>query len=211
MKRLILICLLVTGCTSEYERKYGESKAEYERRISACDEKAGADEHVFTLVDTDRWRVGTTPFWSTSENVRATLGPPDSTFRWPSPTEFGPDLDYLFYQRSDESLNHDLTLTVINDSLAYLSNADLGVEPLLTDRGQFEPGAPLAEVREAFPESYACREWGTAGGEYRDLFYPVLAATDTARGAHVLLLFRDERLIGVGLDYYMQVRHEAPP
>jgi hypothetical protein len=81
MKRLILSCLLVVGCTSEYERKYGESEAEYEERASACAERAAASEYVFTLVNTDRWRVGATPLWSTSERLRTTLGPPDTCFK----------------------------------------------------------------------------------------------------------------------------------
>jgi hypothetical protein len=102
-------------------------------------------------------------------------------------------------------------VTVVNDSLAYLSYAELRTEPLVTDRGRFEPGAPLAEVREAFPESYECRDWGPAMLD-GDEFHPLLVATDTVRGAHVTLRFQDERLVGVGTNYYMQERvHGAMP
>ena len=211
MKRFVVSCLLVAGCTSEYDRKYGESESEYEARVSMCDERDAADEHVFSLVNTDRWRVGATPFWSTSERVRAALGPPDTTHRVLQ-LRFGPKLEFLGYDRLGDRSDGRLDATVVNDSLAYLSYADLRTGPLSTDRGDFEPGSPLSAVREAFPESYECRDWGRVGGQYHDNFYPVLVATDTTRGAQVFLLFQDERLVSVGTDYYMQERvHGSVP
>ena len=211
MKRLLISCLLVVGCTSEYERKYGESEGEYEARASACEDRSAAGEHVFTLVDTDRWQVGSTPLWSTSAQVRANLGPPGTTFGGLLPLEFGPDLEFLGYNRLGDGPAGRAGVTVVNDSLAYLSYAELRMGPLSTDRGRFEPGASLAEVREAFPESYDCRDWGTAS-LHGDQFHPILAVTDTARGAHVLLRFQGERLHSVDTDYYMQERvHGALP
>lgn len=205
MKRLLISCLLVVGCTSEYERKYGESEGEYETRTLACEERSAAGEYVFTLVSTDRWRVGSTSLWSTPERVRATLGPPDTTYQLPQRIKFGPDIEQFGYGRLGGGLEGYKGVTVVNDSLAYIGYAELGSEPLVTDRGRFEPGVPLAEVREAFPESYECRDW-RVGALYLDQFHPVVAATDSARGAHVLLLFRDERLVSVGIDYYMRER-----
>ena len=210
MKRLLLVGLLAFGCTSEYERTYGESEAEYEKRVSACDIKAAAGEYVFTLVDSDRWRVGTTPFWSTAEQVRATLGPPDTSYQEVVWIAGGPDLEYHGYNRPSAEADGYLDVTVINDSLTYISHADLGAEPLVTDRGRFQPGAPLAEIRAAFSNSYECLDWSTAGGSYRDQFYPVLVATDSARGAHIALLFREGRLHSIGTDYYMQDIEHGP-
>ena len=210
--RRLLACLLLAGCTSDYERAYGETKAEYKARASACDEKVAANEHIFTLVDTDGWRVGATPFWSTPERVRSTLGPPDSTRPALLRIETGPDLDFLVYERRGDGAEGRLDVTVVNGSLAYLSHADLLAEPLQTDRGRFEPGASLAEVREAFPESYECRDVAGFASAYSDRFSPVLVATDTARGARALLLFKDERLVGAATDYYMQeVKHGSMP
>lgn len=210
MKRLVITCLLIAGCTSEYERKYGESVAEYEHRALACEEKVSGGEHPFSVVSTDQWRVGATPFWSTAERVRAALGAPDSTSQ-PLQLKFGPDLKFLSYGRLGDGTGGSVGVTVVNDSLAYLDYAELRSEPLVTDRGRFEPGAPLSEVREAFPESYQCRDWGTAS-LYDDQFHPVLVATDTARGAHVRLKFLNEKLYSVGTDYYMQERvHGSVP
>ncbi len=208
----LLACLLLAGCTSEYERTYGETEAEYEARASACEERVVANEYIFSFVDTDRWRVGAVPFWSTPERVRSILGAPDSTRTTVIQIEAWPKLDYLVYERSDEGADGRLTVTVVNDSLAYLSHADLLAEPLQTDRGRFAPGVSLAEVREAFPESYECRDLVGFASAYSDRFSPVLVATDTARGARALLLFKDERLVGAATDYYMQeVKHRSTP
>ena len=210
MVRLLISCLLFVGCTSEYERTYGESEAEYVERVSACSERAAADEYVLTLVDTDRWRVGAVPFWSTSERVRGDLGVPDSTFGG-LPLASSPTLDYLVYERPEDRGSR-VVAAVVNDSLAYLSDVRLGTQSLVTDRGRFERGAPLSEVREAFPETYGCRDMAGLGGSYQYHFSPVLVVTDTTRGTHVMLLFKDERLVGAGTDYYMQEsKHRAGP
>ena len=211
MKRLLVVCLLAAGCTSECERTHGETGAEYEARLSTCSERASAGEFVWTLVDSDRWRVGTVPFWATSEEVRAALGPPDSTLP-DVPVESGPKLDGLVYERAVEGPRGRVVVTVVNDSLAYLSSADLGAGPLSTDRGRFGLGAALAEVRGAFPESYECRDMAGYTGLYHERFDPVLVAVDTARGTRVMLLFRDKELVGVGTTYYMRdLVHSAMP
>ena len=136
--------------------------------------------------------------------MRAALGPPDSATQ-AIPFRFEPKLEFLRY--SDGGSTGHLSVTVVDDSLAYLSYANVGAGSLVTDRGQFELGAPLAEIREAFPESYACRDW-RVGGTYQDRFDTVLAVTDTTRGAHVLLLFRERGLAAVATDYY--ARDSAP-
>ena len=209
MSRLVVFLIAVAGCTSEYERTYGESRAAYDKRVSACDQTALAGHHVFTLVSTDRWRVGAAPFWSTSARVLETMGPPDSTFR-ALQIASGPAIEYLVYERPGQAPDGHVVVTVVNDSLAYLSSAGLRAGPLSTGQSRFELGAPLPEVREAFPESYECRDWNTAGFEYRDRFYPVLVVADSARGAYVSLLFKDEKLVGVGTDYYMHERRHGP-
>ena len=212
MNRLLVVCLLAAGCTSEYERTYGETEADYEARLSACSERVVSGEHVLTLVDSDRWQLGAAPFWSTSEEVRAALGPPDSTLPDEIPIEFGPELEDLVYARAGEGSDGRVVMTVVNGSLAYLSSADLGAGPLSTDRGQFGLGAAVDEVREAFPESYECRDMAGYGGLYHERFDPVLVAADTARGARLMLLFRDGRLVRVATDYSMlDVEHSAIP
>ena len=210
-----LKCLLVSchlaGCAWEYERTYSESKAEYEERVSVCSDRAAAGEYILTLVDTDRWQLGAIPFWSTSERIREILGSPYSTSQGLD-MDLGPSLSHFVYQRSGGGSDGRVVLTVINDSLAYLSIADLGTEPLSTNQGKFELGTPLSEVREAFPESYECRDWAGIGGPYLDQYDPVLAVTDTTRGANVLFVFRDEKLLGVRTDYYlMDIEHQTTP
>ena len=203
MTRLLVCCLVVVGCTSEYERTYGETEAEYEARMSSCSDRLAADEHVLTLVDSERWQVGELPFWSTPEEVRAALGPPDSTLPDDIPVEFGPDLYDLVYESAGEGSGGRVVVTVVNDSLAYVPRADLGAGPLSTDRGRFGLGAAVAEIREAFPESYECRDMAVFDGLYHDQFYPVLVVADTARGARLVLLFKDGGLLSVRTNYYM--------
>ncbi|PAP77206.1 hypothetical protein BSZ37_12575 [Rubrivirga marina] len=190
-----LICLLLAGCaTSDADRR------------AACEEAFQSGGDWYSVVQTDDWRIGALPFWSSPEAVRSALGTPDtvrSEFPWSD------DLGVIAYPRHPSG---PVTFNTLGDSLAYPKQFELGDNVLLTDRGRFGAGTPLSEFRNAFPESYRCRDWPLGAGWSDGLYESELAVDDTSRVARVALWFRDGGLVAVGVSQYAaDEEHRTPP
>ncbi|MEM1057596.1 MAG: hypothetical protein AAF845_13040 [Bacteroidota bacterium] len=215
MARLtILLLLLILGCRSEYEEKYGETESEYERRIAACVELEDSGGYSLSFARTDLWQVGKSSYWSTPADIGAALGPPDTTYHeLDEIPEFRiSELESFVWERTGEGLDGSIVFEVLADTLAYPKLVELITSPLATDRGLFEPGASLSEVGAAFPESYQCRDYPPALRDYRERFDSGLMVNDSVRQANVVLLFRGGGLAAVGTRYYAEAaKHRLLP
>ena len=185
MVRIVLaLAVMLCGC----QESFGEREAR-------CAEIVESGGNQFDLVDTSDWRVGSLPFWTTPAYLRSTLGEPDYVDPGPPPED---GWSVTAYDRGDRWLSY----VEIGDTLAFLSEAFLDEDPLVTDGGLFEPGASLRSARRVFPQSYSCRDWPFQADLWRDEFQTELIVEDPLRNARIGFRFADERLGRVGINWH---------
>ena len=190
MKQASTLLLLLTGCATS-----STEPSDTERR-TACAETFDDGGYPYSIADTKLWQIGSLPLWSSLDQLRSTLGEPDSTFEEVPWTDA---LRILVYPNRSE---RPVWITTLNDTLAYPAQFELGNDALTTDRGRLEAGASLAEVQEAFPDSYRCRDWPLGAGMFDGLYDTEVLVDDTTRAARIALWFRDGGLVAVGVNQF---------
>ena len=184
MKHSLLLCVaLISGCggLSETERR------------ALCSEAFDNGGDFYSVAETDDWRLGDLPLWSTPEQLRGQFGTPDTTFQQLFWTDvFGV---MRFVVGADT-----LGFVTVRDSLAYPGEFPLRYGPLAAGGEVFEAGDPASKVEGAFPESYRCRNW-PLGANLAYLPYDTeVFVDDTTGGGRIAFWLRNDSLLAVGVD-----------
>lgn len=105
-----------------------------------------------------------------------------------------------------EAIGADLspTFDLIGDTLAYPNVVSLKGRLLMTDRGAVRYRDPVDEIAALFPISASCSGENASDWLYRERgrFDEFVAVADSARQARVVLLFREDGLVAVGVAGY---------
>ena len=191
MKQTVaLICLVLAGCGGATPAEVTMSE---EERRAFCSGNYDATGDPYSVVETDDWRLGDLPLWSTPEVVRNRFGAPDTTFQ-----EL-PWTDVLGVSRFVVGRDT-LSFGTVRDTLAFPYGFPLRLGALSTGRVTLGAGASSAEVEAAFPLSYRCRNW-PLGANLAYLPYDTeVFVDDTTNGGRVALWLRNDSLIAVGVD-----------
>lgn len=180
MRYLVLGALLATAACADSE----------EARFLECT-KAFEEGRAFDVADTDAWRLGRLPFWSTLDRVKEVYGAPSD-----SSSLLGSLWSYRF---GTEDV---IVFEVIGDSLAYPGQVHLERDTLYTSRGALHSGLTEKDLRPLFPQSQECPDFPIGAAWSSDLYDAQWSIWDSTRRAIVNLYFRDERLVGVGVGSY---------
>ena len=199
MKQLLLLsAALLAGCGGVAATEPAMSE---EERRAFCSDNYDSSGDPYSVVETDDWRLGDMPLWSTPASLRSELGAPDTTFRELPWTDVFGVVQYVIGPDT-------LRFGTVRDSVAYPYEYPLRLGALLTGDATFALGAPASNVEAAFPLSYRCRNW-PLGANLTYLPYDTeVFVDDTTGGGRVALWLRNDSLIAVGVDTHFDSMDE---
>lgn len=176
-------------------------------RRAYCSSRLNSGEDFYSVVETDDWRLGGLPLWSSPEVLASRLGPPDTTFR-----EELPWTDIFGWARFTAGPDT-LWFHTVRDSLAYPGKFPLRLGALTAGDVTLEAGAPASEVAAAFPESYRCRNWPLGASLIGTPYDTEVFVDDTTGGGgRIALWLQDDRLVAVGVyEHFGSMAERQPP